>query len=206
MEHKLPELPYAKDALEPSISRETLEYHYGKHHAGYVKKLNAALEDYAHAAYRDMTLEELICHVDPATTAIFNNAAQTWNHTFYWNCMTPETSTKPDGALAKVIDDTFGSLTNLKKEFVTAAKGQFGSGWAWLVTEADGSLSITTTGNADNPLRDGLTPLLVCDVWEHAYYIDYRNARGDYLDAFWRVANWAHANVQYNEARARKAA
>jgi Fe-Mn family superoxide dismutase len=205
MEHKQPELPYAMDALAPAISRETLEYHYGKHHAGYFKKLNEALES-APAAYAKLNLEELVCKVEPQHTGILNNAAQAWNHSFYWDCMTPQPSAEPTGEFLQAIDSAFGSFAALKKSFGDAAKGQFGSGWAWIVCNADGELAVTATSNEGNPLRDGCTPLFVCDVWEHAYYIDYRNDRPAYVDAFFKLANWDFAAEQFAAARAAQAA
>jgi len=191
-QHELPPLPYAMDALEPVISRETLEYHYGKHHAGYVKKLNAEL---ANSKHKDMSIEDIILHL-PAGN-IFNNAAQVWNHTFYWDCMTPDGSGKPRGELATAIDKHFGSFAKFQKEFVTQAMARFGSGWAWLVKRKNGQLAIVTTPNAENPMRLGDTPLLICDVWEHAYYIDYRHDRPSYLEAFWKVVDWDFVAKNY---------
>jgi len=191
-QHELPPLPYALDALEPMISRETLEYHHGKHHAGYVKKLNAAL---ANSKNRNMSIEEIILHLP--TGNIFNNAAQVWNHTFYWNCLSPDGGGKPGGELATAIDRTFGSFENFQKEFVTHASARFGSGWAWLVKRGKGELAIVTTPNAENPLRKGDTPLMNCDVWEHAYYIDYRHDRPAYLQAFWKLVDWEFVERNY---------
>ena len=187
----LPALPFAKNALEPHISSETLDYHYGKHHAGYVKKLNAAIEGTAHA---DKSLEELVA----VGGKLFNNAAQVWNHTFYWNSMSPSGGGAPTGDLAAAINAAFGSFDAFQTEFGAAAGGRFGSGWAWLVTDAAGKLSIVTTPNAETPLTDdGVTPLLTCDVWEHAYYVDYRNDRGGYVKAWWNLANWDFAGKNY---------
>ena len=183
-EHTLPELPYPKNALEPHISAETLEYHYGKHHAGYVKKLNKQLPA---TEFETASLEEIIMK---ASDGIFNNAAQVWNHTFYWNCLSPDGGGEPGGSLAKSIDQAFGSFTEFKDRFTESAATNFGSGWTWLVKTPDGALEIVNTGNAGNPMTDGSQPLLTCDVWEHAYYIDYRNARNKYLDAFWNLVNW----------------
>jgi Fe-Mn family superoxide dismutase len=194
--HQLPPLPYSMDALAPFISRETLEYHHGKHHAGYVKKLNGLLEG---TDFAGKTLEEII---RKAQGALFNNAAQVWNHTFYWNCMAPPDSETPDNEVTRAITQAFTSLETFRKQFNDAAAGQFGSGWAWLVLCPDGKLAITTTANADNPLRDGAVPLLTCDVWEHAYYIDHRNSRADYLEGFWKLVNWDFVNTQYLEADA----
>ncbi len=187
----LPALPFEKNALEPHISAETLEYHYGKHHAGYVKKLNAAIEGTDNA---DKSLEELIA----IGGALFNNAAQVWNHSFYWNSMSPNGGGAPSGALGAAIDAAFGSFDGFKAAFAKAAGGQFGSGWAWLVSDSSGALSIVATGNAETPATDaGVTPLLTCDVWEHAYYVDYRNARGSYVEAWWNLVNWDFAASNY---------
>ena len=194
MSFKLPELPYSKDALAPHISAETLEYHYGKHHQGYVNKLNAAVEGKPEA---EKSLEEII---KTAEGGLFNNAAQVWNHTFYWNSLSPDGGGEPTGDLASAIEKDFGSFNDFKDKFTTAAAGRFGSGWAWLVKNAKGKLEITTTLNAETPLtHEGLTPLLTCDVWEHAYYIDYRNARPKYLEAFWNIVNWDFAEENFNK-------
>ncbi len=184
MEHQLPELPYTKDALEPHISTETIEYHYGKHHQAYVDNINRLIPG---TEFEKMSLEEII---QKASGGIFNNAAQIWNHTFYWNCLTPKGGAEPSGELAGAITKSFGSFAEFKEKFTSAAATLFGSGWAWLVKNSDGSLSIETTGNAGNPLQEGKKPLLTCDVWEHAYYIDYRNARAKYLEAYWNLVNW----------------
>jgi Fe-Mn family superoxide dismutase len=183
-QHELPELPYAKNALEPHISEETLEYHYGKHHATYVNKLNTLVGG---TEFESMSLEDII---NKASGGIFNNAAQVWNHTFYWNCLSPNGGGEPEGELATAIEKAFNSFDEFKKQFTESAIGNFGSGWTWLVKNADGQLEIVNTGNAGNPMTDGKKPLLTCDVWEHAYYIDYRNARPSYLDAFWNLVNW----------------
>ena len=185
MEHILPELPYAMDALAPHISKETLEFHYGKHHATYVTKLNAAIPG---TEFENASLEDI---VKKSSGGVFNNAAQIWNHTFYWHCLSPNGGGPPGGELGKAIDDAFGSFDAFKEQFTTAAVNTFGSGWAWLVKNADGSLAIESTSNAETPLTDdSKTPLMTCDVWEHAYYIDYRNARPKYMDAFWALVNW----------------
>lgn len=184
----LPELPYSKDALAPHISAETLEFHYGKHHQGYLTKLNAAIEGTENA---EKSLEEI---VKTAKGGLFNNAAQVWNHTFYWNSLSPNGGGAPNGAIANAINDSFGSFEDFKKEFNTQAAGQFGSGWAWLVKKSDGKLAITTTSNAETPLTGKDVPLLTCDVWEHAYYVDYRNDRAKYLEHFWSLVNWDFAN------------
>ena len=184
MEHKLPDLPYAKDALAPYISPETLEYHYGKHHAAYVTNLNKLIPG---TEFENLSLEDII---KKSSGGIFNNAAQVWNHTFYWNCLAPKAGGEPTGALAEAINKTFGSFAAFKEKFSTTAVGTFGSGWAWLVKNPDGSLAIESTSNAANPMTAGKKPLLTCDVWEHAYYIDYRNARPKYVEAFWNLVNW----------------
>ena len=184
MTHELPPLPYAKDALAPHISSETLDFHHDKHHATYVSKLNDQIEG---TEFADASLEDIVMK---SSGGIFNNAAQVWNHTFYWNCLSPTGGGAPSGELAEAIDAAFGSLDAFKEKFADAAAGQFGSGWAWLVRDAEGGLFITSTGNAENPLTAGATPLLTCDVWEHAYYIDYRNQRPAYVEAFWNIVNW----------------
>ncbi|HKJ10154.1 MAG TPA: Fe-Mn family superoxide dismutase [Gammaproteobacteria bacterium] len=185
MPFELPPLPYEKNGLEPHISAETLEYHYGKHHATYVNNLNNLTKGTEH---ENASLEDII--VKTKSGPIFNNAAQTWNHTFYWNCLSPNGGGAPSGDLGAAIDKTFGSFEKFKEEFTKASVTTFGSGWGWLVKKADGSLAIASTSNAGNPLTDGDTPLMTCDVWEHAYYIDYRNARPKYLEAFWNLVNW----------------
>ena len=184
MPFELPELPYERDALEPHISAETLNYHYGKHHQAYVNKLNALTQD---NQWSNHSLEQLIQEADGG---LFNNAAQVWNHTFYWHCLTPHALGAPHGELAAAIDSTFGSFDSFKEQFTAAAMGQFGSGWAWLCKDAQGALSIIATSNAGNPMNDGLTPIMTCDVWEHAYYVDTRNDRGQYLKHFWELVNW----------------
>ncbi len=185
MTFELPALPYAMDALQPHISQETLEYHYGKHHKAYVEKLNGLVPG---TKFADMTLEEIIKKSDGG---IFNNAAQVWNHTFYWNCLSPMGGGQPGSdELAGKIEQDFGSFDEFKKLFTDAALTQFGSGWAWLVAKRDGKLEVVKTSNAGNPMTDDLTPLLTCDVWEHAYYIDRRNARPVYVDHFWDLVNW----------------
>ncbi|WP_038050765.1 superoxide dismutase [Thioalkalivibrio sp. ALJ1] len=185
MAYELPELPYAKNALEPHISAETLEYHHDKHHATYVTKLNGLLPG---SEFENASLEDLIKKA-PAG-GIFNNGAQVWNHTFYFNCMAPNAGGEPSGKVADAINSAFGSFDAFKEKFNESAVGNFGSGWTWLVQNSDGSVEIVNTSNAANPMRDGKTPLLTCDVWEHAYYIDYRNARPKYLENFWAVVNW----------------
>ncbi len=190
MAFKLPELPYAKDALAPHISAETIEYHYGKHHQTYVDNLNKLV---AGTPNESKSLEDL---VKTTEGGIFNNAAQVWNHTFYWYCLKPKAGGAPKGKIGDAITKQFGSFDAFKEQFSEAAKTQFGSGWAWLVKKADGTLAIEKTGNAGNPMTSGHKPLLTCDVWEHAYYIDYRNARPKYLDAFWALVNWDFVEQQ----------
>jgi Fe-Mn family superoxide dismutase len=187
MTHALPALPYEKNALEPHISAETLEYHYGKHHQTYVTNLNNLI---AGTEFEGLSLEDI---VKKSAGGIFNNAAQVWNHTFYWNSLSPNGGGEPSGALAEAINAAFGSFENFKAEFTKTAVTTFGSGWAWLVKNADGSLALASTSNAGCPLTAGQTPLLTCDVWEHAYYIDYRNLRPKYLEAFWSLVNWDFA-------------
>ncbi|MBN2025125.1 MAG: superoxide dismutase [Fe] [Pirellulales bacterium] len=190
MEHKLPELPFAQDALAPKISGETLEYHYGKHHAAYVANLNKLIPG---TEFEKLSLEEI---VKKATGPIFNNAAQVWNHTFYWNCLAPAAGGEPQGKLAQAIAGAFDSFAQFKEKFTNCAMTTFGSGWAWLVRNPDGTLAIESTSNAGTPLTQGKTPLLTCDVWEHAYYIDYRNNRAAYVAAFWDLVNWAFVEKQ----------
>lgn len=182
--HTLPDLPYAKDALEPHISAETLEFHHDKHHQTYVTNLNNLTKD---TEFDGMSLEDIIAK---SSGGIFNNAAQVWNHTFYWNCLSPNGGGEPTGALADAINANFGSFDAFKEAFSQNAITTFGSGWGWLVKKADGSLALASTSNAGTPLTEGDTPLLTCDVWEHAYYVDYRNARPNYVAAFWNVVNW----------------
>ena len=184
MAHELPALPYEKNALEPTISAETIDDHYGKHHNAYVTTLNNLVPG---TAFENATLEEIIAKADGG---IFNNGAQVWNHTFYWNCLSPNGGGAPKGALADAINSAFGSFDAFKETFSKSAATNFGSGWTWLVKNSDGSVEIVNTSNAANPMRDGKTPLLTVDVWEHAYYIDYRNARPKYLEEIWNIVNW----------------
>ncbi|HEK2015146.1 TPA: superoxide dismutase [Fe] [Proteus mirabilis] len=184
MSFELPKLPYALDALEPHISKETLEYHYGKHHQTYVTNLNNLVKG---TDLENKSLEELIKTTEGG---IFNNAAQVWNHTFYWNCLAPNAGGAPTGKIAEAINKAFGSFEEFKKQFNDAAAKNFGSGWTWLVKKADGSLAIVNTSNAATPVSGEDKPLLTVDVWEHAYYIDYRNARVKYLEEFWALVNW----------------
>ena len=181
---QLPKLPYAMDALQPYISKETLEYHYGKHHQAYVNNLNTLTKD---TEFASLPLEEVIMK---SSDGMFNNAAQIWNHTFYWNCMTPKSSHEPSGKLADAIKNTFGSFDEFKKVFSQSAATLFGSGWTWLVKNAHGELEIMNTSNAGLPMKNNKQALLTCDVWEHAYYIDYRNLRPKYVEKFWDIINW----------------
>lgn len=191
MAFELPALPYAKNRLVPHISEETLEYHYGKHHQTYVTNLNNLVPG---TEFEGLSLEEIIMK---SSGGIFNNAAQVWNHTFYWNSLAPNAGGQPTGVLADAITASFGSFDKFKEEFTKCAVTTFGSGWAWLVKNADGSLALVSTSNAGCPLTTGQTPLLTCDVWEHAYYIDYRNARPAYLEAFWALVNWDFAAANF---------
>jgi Fe-Mn family superoxide dismutase len=178
----LPELPYARDALEPYMSRETLDYHYGKHHKTYVEKVNELIQG---TEFEDSSLEELVTH---ATGTLFNNAAQVWNHDFFWQCLTPKAKS-PGSDVIRALD-ALGGLEGLHEKFDKAASGVFGSGWAWLVKDVGGALKVVTTANANTPLRDGQVALFTCDMWEHSYYIDHRNDRGAYLKDFWPLLNW----------------
>ena len=188
----LSELPYGKKALTPYISEEALNYHYGKHHKAYVDKLNAQIQG---TDLDKATLEEV---VKSSQGGVFNNSAQVWNHTFYWNCLSPKGGGRPSGELLSSIEKHFSSFEKFKEDFSACAMNQFGSGWAWLVKEAD-SLKVTSTANAETPLTSGgQTALLTCDVWEHAYYIDFRNARNSYLEAFWNLVNWDFVNQNLN--------
>lgn len=187
MAFELPALPYAKDALAPHISAETLEFHHGKHHQTYVTNLNNLVPG---TEFEGLSLEEIVLK---SSGGIFNNAAQVWNHTFYWNSLAPNAGGEPTGELADAINATFGSFAKFKEEFTKTAITTFGSGWAWLVKNVDGSLALVSTSNAGTPLTAGQTPILTCDVWEHAYYVDFRNARPAYLEAFWALVNWEFA-------------
>ncbi len=191
MEHSLPVLPYALNALEPILSKETLEFHYGKHHQAYVTNLNGLIKG---TPFENATLETIIME---AEGPIFNNGAQIWNHTFYFESFSPEGEGEPQGALAAAIARDFGSYEAFREQFSKAAATQFGSGWAWLVANADGKLSIVQESNAGNPMRKNLTPLLTCDVWEHAYYIDYRNRRPDYIAQFFKLIDWNVVEARY---------
>jgi Fe-Mn family superoxide dismutase len=189
MEHTLPPLPYAKDALQPHMSAETLEFHYGKHHQAYVTNLNNLIKG---TEFENLSLEEII---KKSSGGIFNNSAQVWNHTFFWNCMAPNAGGAPTGAVADAINAKWGSFDKFKEEFQKSAVGNFGSGWTWLV-QKDGGVDIVNTSNAGTPITGTDKPLLTCDVWEHAYYIDYRNARPKFVEGFWNLVNWNFVNSQ----------
>ena len=184
MVHELPKLPYAPDALEPFISKRTIEYHYGKHHQAYVNNLNNLIPG---TEFENATLEEIVMK---SAGGIFNNGAQVWNHTFYWNCLKPQGGGEPGGALAAAIAKDFGSFGDFKEKFSKAGATLFGSGWAWLIVKENGTLEIVQEGNAGNPMRNGAKPILTLDVWEHAYYLDKQNARPDYIADFWKLVDW----------------
>lgn len=193
MTFKLPELPYALNELEPHISKETLEFHYGKHHQTYVNNLNNLLPS---TNLEGLSLEEIIMK---SSGGVFNNAAQVWNHTFYWHCLSPQGGGEPTGELADAITNTFNSFAEFKEAFTKTAITTFGSGWAWLVKDEKNQLQLVSTSNAGTPMTDGKKALLTCDVWEHAYYIDYRNARPNYLEAFWNLVNWDFVSQNFAE-------
>lgn len=202
MAFELPALPYAFDALEPHIDARTMEIHHDKHHAGYTKKLNAALEGTDHA---DKPIEVILANLSslPADkqTAVRNNGGGFANHSLFWETLSPNGGGAPSGEIGDAISSAFGSYDSFKEQFASAATGQFGSGWAWLVVEDDGSLTITSTPNQDTPLMEGKTPILGVDVWEHAYYLNYQNRRADYVDAFFNVVNWNKVNELYQAAK-----
>ena len=187
---ELPALPYARDALAPHISAETIDFHYGKHHQTYVTNLNNQIKG---TEFENLSLEEII---RKSSGGMFNNAAQIWNHTFYWNCLKPNGGGEPTGKLADAITKSFGSFQAFKDQFTQTALTTFGSGWAWLVQRADGSLALVSTSNAATPLTGTDRALLTCDVWEHAYYIDFRNARAKYVETFWNLVNWEYVSAQ----------
>ena len=187
MEHTLPPLPYAIDALQPHISKETLEFHHGKHHNAYVTNLNNLIKG---TEFENLSLVDV---VKKSSGGVFNNAAQIWNHTFYWNSLKPNGGGEPTGALADAITKKWGSFAAFKEAFTKSAIGNFGSSWTWLVKKADGSLDIVNTSNAATPITGADVPLLTCDLWEHAYYVDYRNRRPDYLGGWWNLVNWDFA-------------
>lgn len=186
----LPALPYARDALAPHISAETIDFHYSKHHQAYVTNLNNLIKD---TPLDGQSLEEIIKN---SAGGIFNNAAQVWNHTFYWNCLAPNAGGAPSGKLLEAINAAFGSFDKFKEEFSKTAITTFGSGWGWLVQKPDGSLALASTSNAGTPLTTSDRALLTCDVWEHAYYVDYRNMRPKYVEAFWNLVNWSFVESQ----------
>ncbi|SAK68656.1 superoxide dismutase [Caballeronia ptereochthonis] len=187
MEHTLPPLPFDKSALAPNMSEETLEYHYGKHHQAYVTNLNKLIPG---TEFENLPLEEI---VKKSSGGVFNNAAQVWNHTFFWNSLSPKGGGAPTGALADAINAKYGSYDKFKEEFAKVAAGTFGSGWTWLVKKTDGTVDIVSTSNAATPLTTDAKPLVTLDVWEHAYYIDYRNARPKFIEAYWNIVNWDFA-------------
>jgi len=187
---ELPPLPYDRSALQPHLSADTLDHHHGKHHRGYVDRLNELI---AGTEFEDLPLEDIVRR---AQGGMFNQAAQVWNHNFYWQCLRPRGGGEPGGRLAEKISQAFGDAAHLRSEFNRIAMATFGSGWTWLVQRGDGGLAVVTTSNASTPLTGEDVPLLTCDVWEHAYYIDYRNARAQYLDAFWKLVNWDFAAAQ----------
>lgn len=194
MDIKLPDLPYKHNELEPYISKETIEYHYGKHHKGYVDKLNKLITG---TSYQGLTLEEIILK---SKDVIFNNAAQIWNHNFYWKCLTPnQTNPEPSGDFLQAIFSAFGDFANFKEKFKEACISKFGSGWVWLVKNERNDLEIISTGNANTPLSENKISILTCDVWEHAYYIDYRNDRAKYVDAFMKIINWDFATLNFHK-------
>ncbi len=191
MKHELPDLPYPKNALEPHISETTLEYHHGKHHQKYVNNLNDLIQG---TEFENADLEEIIKKADGG---IFNNGAQVWNHTFYWNCMNPDGGGKPEGELADAINRDFGSFDEFKEEFSKAGKTLFGSGWVWLSKDDQGKLHISKGQNAENPIRDGYTPLLTMDTWEHAFYLDKQNKKPDYIEDFFKIIDWKKVQERY---------
>jgi superoxide dismutase, Fe-Mn family len=193
MAFELPQLPWAKDALAPVMSAETIDYHYGKHHQAYVNNLNTIVPG---TKYEKMSLEEIVkaTNGQASEKKVFNNAAQVWNHSFFWNCLAPKAGGEPTGNAKTAIDKAFGNFADFKKKFSDAAAAQFGSGWAWLVKNGDGSVAIETTSNAETPFAAGKQVVLTLDVWEHAYYIDYRNARPKFIEGFWNLVNWNFVN------------
>ncbi|HOV27853.1 MAG TPA: superoxide dismutase [Pseudobacteroides sp.] len=201
MKHTLPELPYSYDALEPYVDKETMAIHHTKHHAAYVNNLNGALEKYPEL--QEKTLFELLTSLDTLPQDVYwavrNNAGGHYNHTLFWNSMSQSSGSEPQGELRKKIDETFGSFDGFKDVFAKSALARFGSGWAWLVKDKDGKLSVVSTANQDTPLSDGFTPLLGLDVWEHAYYLKYNNRRADYIDAWWNVVDWQEVEKRFEE-------
>lgn len=204
MAFTLPDLPYATNALEPHIDAKTMEIHHDKHHAAYVTNLNKALEghdDLLNTSIENLLATNVQAVPEAARTAVRNNGGGHLNHTLFWDILTPGGSNQPQGALAEAINQKFGSYDSFKEEFAKAAMGRFGSGWAWLVVDSDGSVSITSTANQDSPVMEGKTPLLGLDVWEHAYYLNYQNRRADYVAAFWNVVNWDKVGERYAQAK-----
>jgi len=202
MSYKLPDLPYDHDALEPHIDKRTMEIHHGKHHAGYTKKVNAALEGHK---FSDLPIEEVLERINDVPEDIrqnvINNGGGYANHKLFWSVLSPKGGGKPTGELADAIKNTFGSFDEFKEKFSSTAAGQFGSGWGWLCVEDSGDLMVISTPNQDSPLMNGLTPILGVDVWEHAYYLHYQNRRPDYISAFWNVVHWEKVNELYKEAK-----
>lgn len=203
MAYQLPDLPYSFDALEPYIDARTMEIHHDRHHAGYVSKVNAALEGHSDLAAK--SVEDLLSDIgsvpEDIRTAVRNNGGGHANHSLFWAVMSPDGGGQPSGALADAISSAFGSFDAFKEAFTNAATGRFGSGWAWLVVDGDGNLSVTSTPNQDSPYMDGLTPILGIDVWEHAYYLKYQNKRGDYVNAWWNAVNWPEVAKRFEAAR-----
>lgn len=206
MAFTLPDLPYAHDALEPHIDARTMEIHHGKHHGGYTSKLNAAIEG---TDLEGKTIEEILAVVGSNSGGVRNNGGGYYNHSLFWNIMSPDGGGSPDGAIGDAINSTFGSVDAFKEQFAAAAAGQFGSGWAWLIVNGNGALEVTSTPNQDNPLMDIASvkgaPILGLDVWEHAYYLNYQNRRPDYIAAWWNVVNWSAVSANYDRARALQA-
>ncbi len=202
MAHELPDLPYPKDSLEPTIDAKTMEIHHGKHHQGYTNKLNAALEGHEFAS---LPVEEVLRRINEVPEdirqAVINNGGGYANHNLFWTVMSPDGGGKPSGELAKAIDDEFGSFDAFKEKFSSTAAGQFGSGWGWLCVDSSGKLKVLSTANQDSPYMHGLTPILGVDVWEHAYYLHYQNRRPDYLEAFWNIVNWSQVEENYKAAK-----
>lgn len=196
MKHELPKLPYDLDALEPHMSKETLEYHYGKHHKAYIDKTNALIEG---TKFEESPLDYIVKHA--AKGPLFNQAAQAWNHSFFWQCLSPDCGGKPGGALLQAIEKAYGGFDAFQKTFGEKAAGLFGSGWVWLVKNPDGGVDIVQTGNGDTPITGDSAPLITCDVWEHAYYLDHRNDRAKYVKAYWNLANWEFAAENFEKAK-----
>lgn len=203
MAYQLPDLPYAYNALEPNIDAQTMEIHYSKHHKGYVDKLNAAIDNHPELASKDINtlLSDLNSLPEDIRTAVRNNGGGHANHSIFWPCMSPDGGGEPDGVLADAIKSAFGDFESFKDKFSDAAATRFGSGWAWLCLDSKGSLVVTSTPNQDNPVSDGLKPILGLDVWEHAYYLNYQNRRPDYISAWWNVVNWSQVASNFENAK-----